>query len=199
VQANVLAHTVVMESDLKVRVEESLQAIPNKDRGQYTTFSSARVSGKAGFELEISAKADSDVRIAFMTHHAKQSNDAWEILLGGWQNTRSVIRSGTGEEGKELVGVADKASVGPRTSFRSYLISYSPSTSILSVWNDKGQAPVMHAKVPALPHDELVVALGSWGTTVQYQVVKFVGTKAATQGHASRVEMTSWVEDAFTA
>ena len=63
--------------------------------GRYRSFDRAPVSAQ-GFDVTFEAMAQRDVHVAFMCTQQESAVDAWEVVFGGWSNTKSVIRHGTG-------------------------------------------------------------------------------------------------------
>jgi len=115
------------------------------------------------------------VHIAFLTAPVARSSDAWEIVLGGWGNSRSVIRQGT--QGIELTSVQNNLSVGPSSSWRFYWLSYDADSKMLSVWDDTGNygdAPLMTASMPALSATKLYPAFGAWDSSVLFKAPIYV-------------------------
>jgi hypothetical protein len=143
-------------------------------RGKYTVFESHLVLGDASSvftsEFSFEAKAVSDIHVAFMTSKLQESKSAWEVVFGGWNNTKSVIRFGT--QGKEIVTVSGNLCIA--ITFRSFLIVLRPhdSGSILSASVD-GRV-IMESWVPSLGSGELFPAFAGWDTDfiVQNCIVK---------------------------
>lgn len=164
-QANLAAKRAAAQAQGLVRVDKAVVVKGNLAR--YSHFAES-VSMRQGFEFEVQVQGTNDVHIALMTSETERSADAWEVVVGGWANTRSVIRMGT--QGRELASVADANSVGPKTKFRSIWLSYDGDDKILSVFNDVYENPIMAIKMPALSADKLHVALGAWDSDITYKV-----------------------------
>jgi len=164
-QANLAAKRAAAQAQGLVRVDKAVLVKGN--RARYSHFAES-VSMRQGFEFEVQVQGTNDVHIALMTSETERSADAWEVVVGGWANTRSVIRMGT--QGRELASVADANSVGPKTKFRSIWLSYDGDDKILSVFNDVYENPIMAIKMPALSADKLHVALGAWDSDITFKV-----------------------------
>jgi len=129
------------------------------------------VSSKS-FSVAFSAQASNDVHVAFMCGKNARTTKAYEVVIGGWGNSRSVIRRGT--QGHELASAA-----GARASankMAAYWISYEAGT--ISVWQqnaDEADPAFMSAKAARLPCDELTVAFGGWNSPVHFSKVSYEG------------------------
>ncbi len=128
--------------------------------GVYRAFSPQTVNAER-FDLSFEAKASNDIHISFMCSKVERSHQAWEIVFGGWGNTRSVIRHGN--HGGELVAVG--GSPCNRNVFKTYSISL--SQNILSVYNDNKL--FMRARVPSLGCSNLFIGKGAWNTPIEYR------------------------------
>ena len=120
-----------------------------------------------GFDMVVAARGSNDAHISFMPKKMERSDDAWEVVIGGWGNSKSVIRAGT--QGRELASYPGSASFGPAGKWRTIYVSYYGETGILSVWNDVGanaDLPIMSAIVPMLSSKTLDPAFGAWYTPV---------------------------------
>jgi len=172
VQANLAAQKAYQEQLGNVRVVKYVSAPANN--AHYVKFGKM-VDAKDGFDMQFSAKGSNDVHIAFLTDRVARSNDAWEVVLGGWGNSRSVIRQGT--QGIELTSIQSNQSVGPSDAWRYYWLSYDADTHILSVWDDTGNygdAPLMTTTVPALSSTQLYPAFGAWDSPVKFKAPNYV-------------------------
>ena len=77
-------------------------------------------NGIAGFEFEFYAEAANDVHVIFSCAKEKRPRQAIEVVLGGWGNRRSVIRSGA--QGQELAK-ADNHGVCSANGARRYNVT----------------------------------------------------------------------------
>lgn len=134
------------------------------NQAHYALFGSKTLP-RNDFQFQFSAQASNDVHVAMQCYQGARSDIAYEIVFGGWGNTRSVIRMGT--QGKELASAK-----GPRTSankLKAYWIAYEDGK--LSVWeksHDEDDEPFMSAEVDPLPCDRITVAFGAWNVPVHF-------------------------------
>jgi len=129
---------------------------------------------KDGFDMVVAVRGSNDAHIAFMPTKMQRSDDAWEVVIGGWGNTKSVIRAGT--QGRELAH-HDGASMGPNDKWRTIYISYYSESGILSVWNDVGSnadLPIMSAIVPMLSSKKIWPAFGAWDSAVEFTLSQWI-------------------------
>jgi len=164
---------MLAEGKEKVNLKFSVEG----NQAHYTNFVDVPITEiDNGFDFVFQAKGSNDIHVAFMTSKADRSSDSWEIVLGGWGNTRSVIRSGS--QGQELASVEDNESVGPADKWRTYYISYDADSSTLSVWNDAGSnndAALMSAVVPVLSTtDKIYPAFAAWDSPVEFTTPVYV-------------------------
>jgi len=145
-------------------------ALPNN--AHYNTFGETVTNDKFG--IQFSALASSDVHVALMCGEKARTEDAYEIVLGGWGNTRSVIRKGT--QGEPLA-VHNGVQVNARV-MKAYWIEY--DNGFLGVYSSPQGEPIMSSKVDKLPCDELTVAFGAWNTPVHFQHVKYTDKRDKT-------------------
>jgi len=205
VKANILAQQEFKAMSGQVRIVKYITAPGNN--ANYIKFGKM-VDATSGFEMQFSAKGSNDVHIAFFTAQVPRSTDAWEVVLGGWGNSRSVIRSGT--QGIELTSVQSSSSVGPADTWRYFWLSYDADSHMLSVWDDTGayhDAPLMSTKMPALSANKLYPAFGAWDSPVQFKAPIYVDmleydhyieTKDAGAQHVETNHATDLIElDAF--
>jgi len=166
--------TPVKFCNVKVRLGAACYTVEGNG-ANYNKFV-GKASQQESFRMKFQAKANNDVHIAFIAGgEHRRSRDAWEIVLGGWGNSKSAIRHGT--QGRELVAVHGRTSVGDRNTVRKYWITYDSNRETLSVWDDQGDwngPPMMEAKVPTLSKDDLHVAVGAWDSPVKFCKVKFL-------------------------
>jgi len=124
------------------------------------------------FAIRFEAKAASDVHVVFMCDKAPRSEKAWEVVIGGWGNTKSVIRSGT--QGKELVAEQTKGVVDGNTfqefsiqvdTYRQRIASY-PSYMEMNVMKGNRRVMFLHG-LPSLGCKALNVGFAAWDSPVE--------------------------------
>jgi len=138
--------------------------------GHYKVFQKGTVNAK-GFDVRFAAKGVSDVMIAFMCEEESRSDEAYEIVLGAFGGSRSVVRFGT--QGKVLgYRDEDRHAERPRVypdEFTTYWVSYLAEDKIIDVYTGTNNAPIMRGfKVPPLPCTRLKVAYGAWEKPVTF-------------------------------
>jgi len=141
------------------------------NNANYQTFGTKTLSSKA-FDFVFSAQANNDIHVAFMCGRNTRTSEAYEIVIGGWRNTRSVIRKGT--QGEEVaVSQGSRASC---DSLEAYWVTYEQGQ--LSVYADTEEshltshkAAFLSAKLPQLSCDRLTVAFGAWNMPVHFTKV----------------------------
>lgn len=138
--------------------------------GRYKVFQKGTVSAR-GFDVRFSAKGHGDAMVAFMCEEEERSEEAYEIHLGAYDGTRSVIRHGT--QGKVLgYRDEDRHALRPRTypdEYTTYWVSYLPEDEVIDVYTGTNNAPLIRGfKVPPLPCKRLKVAYGAWEKAVVY-------------------------------
>jgi len=172
VRANLEAKEHILLAGGKKKVE--FAASCSGAFARYNKFGAA-LDTHNGFDMSFSAMGINGVHIAFMTDKVERSADAWEIVIGGWGNTRSVIRSGT--QGKELISVQNSASIGPVNKWRFFWLSYDADSGMLSIWDDTGNYgdnPLMSVQVPRLSKTVIYPAFGCWGSPVAFKAPIYV-------------------------
>lgn len=170
-----VAHQAQVSEEVTLLHESShhpkiFTALPNN--AHYNTFGEAVTNDK--FAIQFSALASNDVHVAIMCGEKARTENAYEIVLGGWGNTRSVIRKGT--QGEPLA-VHNGVQVNAR-AMKAYWIEY--DNGFLGVYSSPQGEPIMSSKVDKLPCDELTVAFGAWNTPVHFQHVKYTDKRDKT-------------------
>jgi len=127
----------------------------------YVVWHSKKVYA-TGFEFKFAARANNDIHVAFMCQKAPRTADAWEVVIGGWGNSRSVIRSGT--QGRELVTVGGRPC--SANAFKTYSIWYSVGTMVVK---DGNKVLMTATNVPAPACGKMFVGLGGWNREVSFQ------------------------------
>jgi len=135
------------------------ELIVGGNQGNYIRFG-RKVPAKA-FDFAFSAQAQGDIHVAFMCGEYASTKVAYEVVIGGWGNTRSVIRRGT--TGEELVNAAGARATNDKMTF--YYVSY--QQGVISV-SSTSQSKFMSVKADKLPCEELTVAFTSWHAQVRF-------------------------------
>lgn len=129
------------------------------NNANYNTFSNQKVSAR-GFRLAFTAQTESDIHVVFTEKKAKRSDRAWEVVIGGWSDRRSVIRMGT--QGRELSSEARKGRCGNKKGH--FWIQVLGGTMTVGQ-GSFGQGAFLSAALPTLNGD-LFVGFGGWSHTV---------------------------------
>jgi len=172
VRANIVAKLQAFAAAGKTRDEQFVTAPGNN--AFYTQFGSTRINMHEDWDIQFSARGTNDVHVALLPQKVARSADAWEVVFGGWGNTRSVIRSGT--QGVELASYNDATTVGPASQWRAYWLSFNADTHVLSVWTDNKEEVVMAATMPEIDPraDDFYVGVAAWDSDVQFKMFEYV-------------------------
>jgi hypothetical protein len=113
----------------------------------YVTFPGDTKVLSSGFEMRFQARASNDIHVAFFTEKQQRSEDAYEIVLGGWSNTKSAIRRGTAAAALvEALGA-----VCSPTEFRSFWVRLAGGVLSVGTGLVVGASALMAANVTQLP------------------------------------------------
>jgi len=119
------------------------------------------------FSMTFWARASNDVHVSFMNGDKQdRSDDAIEVVIGGWGNQRSVIRHGT--QGKELA-VDNKADRVSKTNWRLFWVKVTEGVLFVGEYQ-MNRRTFLSAKVP-LKAKSLQVAFGGWDSAVYFSKI----------------------------
>jgi len=148
------------------------------NKANYVTWHSEKVFA-TGFEFKFNARASNDIHVAFMCEKAPRNADAWEVVIGGWGNSRSVIRAGT--QGRELAAVGGSAADGE--AFKTYTVWYSVGKMIVK----DGDSVLMTVNdLPAPSCGRMFIGLGGWNSEVEFQIISVSASSAARGAYGVR-------------
>lgn len=144
--------------------------IAEPSQGVYKHFGGQTVKSQS-FDLLFSAQAAAGIHVSFMCAQAGQSNEAYEVLIGGFRNTRAVIRDGTGANSKEVA--ARRGAQADNTKMVAYMISY--DDGVLMAWSeiDDDSEPALAAKMPQLPCDRVQIGFAAWNSPVSIAAIQY--------------------------
>ena len=118
----------------------------NKVFGSYPIWLDAWTSGKPGdICVRFEAKAPSDIALCFSAHKNSAEGTVFELVIGGWKNTKSVIRT-------KAQGTERAVSTQPRTcalEYRSYWATLRDGVVACGLGQVVGQGVIVAWKDPS--------------------------------------------------
>jgi len=120
----------------------------------------------SAFEYEFETKGSNDVHVSVQCGQAGRTGNAVEVVVGGWGNSRSVIRQGT--QGRELTARSQKG-VCDANNFRKMKVRVEDNTIDVLVNGDK----FMSAAMPKLncPSNQYQLGIAGWDSPVAFRPV----------------------------
>jgi len=161
------ANYVCSTNDFNNGLDGAIEAPGNN--ANYVVFRAQSVTA-ARFRFNFEAKASNDVIVSFMCTREMRPTNSWEVLIGGWGNTRSVIRKGS--EGQELVARNNDKGRTDGSNYKSYSIFVENGKMYVS---DNGDE-FMSVNVPSLGCDTLMVGLGGYDKPVRFKNIDVANT-----------------------
>jgi hypothetical protein len=149
---------------------QSGQFTSNSEQGVYSSWNEGwhlPVTGTGSFVFK--AQASNDIHIA-LSPASQTSDPMYEIVLGGWANTKSVIRRAS--QGPDLVSTAN----GPASpgALADYWVQVDQASGKVSAGtgNQPGQNSLIEYSDPQFLSDVRYFAFSSWDTPVQIASVE---------------------------
>lgn len=145
------------------------KALPNQ--GMYVRFSNYTVDAEE-FAFTFQAKTAGAVLVCFATSDAPQTApdpNAYEIVIGGWRNSQSVIRLGSGESGIVLISKVTHY-FNTDVRFQFYWVALSGGVLSVGQGDRIGAGVFMRTRVPRLDGrpEELFAGFASFDYPVVY-------------------------------
>ncbi len=124
--------------------------------------------------IRVSVKAANDAFLLFSERYANSivintDTDLFEVLIGGWSNTKSVIRVGDIATSK-TGGVCDTPNILDATDFRYFWIAWNKGLVKVGSGFTIGQNVFMQKSYPATTDVKYLSLWNGWGSDAEWKI-----------------------------
>ena len=138
------------------------------ERGQYQWQKAAEFYPVGTVAASFKAKASNDIHVALAVSKSQKS-EMYEVVIGGWGNTRTVIRDAA--QGSEIASV-EKGTIVPGKS-QYYWVMLKDNKLRVGKGRIPGKTLIIEAPVSSKKADRLkYIAFSSWDSAIEYEDIR---------------------------